>query len=120
MNYYFYENIDNKKGKVILEYSIEPPKEMLQLPYVKGIIENPKYIDGKIPILYINLENNKLYYEYEDIPKAQKELQQEKLEDVQRQLLETQTELLLFKQENERLGEQLFNLQTELVEKGVM
>lgn len=119
MRYYFYEKINDKKGKIYLTYYVEPPKEMLQFPYFKGSVEEPKYIDGKIPVLYINLNTNELYYEYEYKPKYY-ELQKEKLEDVQKQLFETQTELLLFKQENERLGEQLFNLQTELVDKGVM
>lgn len=76
--------------------------------------------EGKECILYCNSSNKELWYEYIDIKKTQEQIQEENMEGVQKQLFETQTELLLAKSENQRLGQQLFNLETNLTEKGVI
>lgn len=117
----FYTKVNDKIGRITTVHNF--PETISEEELKQGIVvddyQEPKEC-GKFTIGYINLETKEIYFEYEDVPKTQEDLQQEKLEDVQKQLFETQTELLLFKQENERLGEQLFNLQTELVDKGVM
>lgn len=116
-----FEKINDNKLKVKYINSIvnEVPNT------IKGEIVNTLPIDetaeGKMTNgLYFNPNTKELWYEYIDIPKTLEQIQQEALEGVQMQLFQAQTELLISKTENEKFGEQLFNLQTNLMTKGVI
>lgn len=76
--------------------------------------------DDKKATLYIDLTSKEIWFEYEDIPPSQEEIFNMQINNIGKQLFETQTELLKSKEENEILGQQFFNLQTSLLEKGMM
>lgn len=113
---YIFENDNNNASWVDGRHLPEEYRiKGIELTKLPTPIEN-----GKTPILKANKATNEVWYEYEDTPKTPEQIQHENIESVQMQLFETQTELLLTKSENERLGEQLFILQTNLAEKGVI
>lgn len=100
------------------------PKQRLEYEnrgvFVEALPEKIFDDNEKISNLYIDLNSKKVWYEYEDIPPSQEELDRIQIDNISKQLFDTQTELLKSKSENELLGQQFFNLQTTLVEKGVM
>lgn len=76
--------------------------------------------DDKKANLYFDLNSKEVWFEYEDIPPSQEEILNTQIDNIGKQLFETQTELLKSREENEHLGQQFFNLQTILIEKGMM
>ena len=48
-------------------------EELLQIGALVDEIPEPEQKDGKIPVMYYDPENNKIYYEYEDKPLSPEE-----------------------------------------------
>lgn len=51
-------------------------------------IPEPEQIEGKQAILYCNPDTKELWYEYEDIPKTDEDLQQEKIQALEQSIAE--------------------------------
>lgn len=63
-------------------------EELEQEGILVDSIPKPEQIEGKAPILYCNPETKELWYEYEDIPKTEEELQQEKIQALEQSIAE--------------------------------
>lgn len=69
MNYLFYENETEIKGRVTLTYGVTPPPNLLSIPHVEvENIPDPERIAGKNAMLYVNPQTGELWYEYTDRP----------------------------------------------------
>ncbi|WP_283591348.1 hypothetical protein [Clostridium butanoliproducens] len=99
----FYTKINDKIGRITTVHNF--PETISEEELKQGIVvdnyHEPKE-DGKFTIGYINLETKEIYFEYEDIPKAQEDLQQEKIKELEQQLLEVQ-QYIIDKEEKELL-----------------
>lgn len=85
MKWLFYKKESKTKAKVILEYNITPPEELLKEDYVEieeKNIPEPKEQKNKGCYLCLNPETKELWYEYYNIPKTQKDIQKENMESL--------------------------------------
>ncbi len=65
-------------------------------------IPEPKKIEGKLPSRYWNPKTQKIFYEFEDVPKHEEEIQEERIEKLEKENQELENQLLLA--ENKNLG----------------
>lgn len=63
-------------------------EELEQEGLLVDSIPEPQQIEGKSAILYCNPTTKELWYEYEDIPKTQEELQAQKINDLEGAIME--------------------------------
>lgn len=67
-----YSLISPTKGKVYCQdFS---PRNEDEGGLLVDSIPSPENIQGKVPVLFINPETKKFFFEYEDIPKTQEEI----------------------------------------------
>lgn len=87
--YLFYKKVNDDKGLVGLIYNEEPPEGIIGYDGVMEVASIPEpNNNGKQPLLYVNLSNSEVWYEYgNDIPLSDEE---QRLSD-----LEEATELLI-------------------------
>ncbi len=85
------------------KYGLGKTKEELEQEGVLvDSIPESKQIEGKAPILYCNPSTKELWYEYEDIPKTQEEIQQKKISQLESALLEMTTLNAIQQAQNEQ------------------
>ncbi|WP_196296589.1 hypothetical protein [Clostridium sporogenes] len=79
------------------EYGLHKTKEELEAAGCVFITEIPEpvRIDGKYPIRYWNPKTQKIFYEYEDVPEHEEEIQEERIEKLKRENKELENQLLL-------------------------
>lgn len=79
------------------EYGLGKTKEELEA--VGGVfiasISEPERIDGKYPIRYWNPIKQKIFYEYEDVPEHEEEIQDETIEKLKKENKELENQLML-------------------------
>lgn len=63
-------------------------EELEQEGILVDSIPEPEEVEGKDPVLYCNPETKELWYEYEDIPKTEEEIQAEKVESLEQSIAE--------------------------------
>lgn len=81
----FYEKVGVTKGRItsINNYPEKLSPEDKQKNYLEvDFVPEPERISGKMAVLYVNLENNTIYYEYIDkpVPDEIQRLNEENLE----------------------------------------
>ncbi|NFA59448.1 hypothetical protein K8O96_12195 [Clostridium sporogenes] len=86
------------------EYGLEKTKEELEANGGIFVTEIPKSerINGKYPIRYWNPKTQKIFYEYEDVPEHEEEIQEGRIEKLEKENKELENQLLLA--ENKNLG----------------
>ncbi|WP_061306824.1 hypothetical protein [Clostridium botulinum] len=75
-------------------YSLHKTKEELEQEGI--LIENipePKYMENKQAIMYWNPADKSIFYEYEDVLKSDKELEQQKQQSLNAKLLKDNAEI---------------------------
>lgn len=103
MKYLFYDSVQDGKAKVVLVYYNTPPLEMLEdNKHIVGEIPTKEQIIGKEPVLFCNPSTEEVWYEYEDIPKTEEELQKHKIQELENALLEISTLQAIKDIENEQ------------------
>lgn len=85
------------------EYGMKKTQEELELEGI--LVENvPKPVtqEGKNAVMRYNIETKKITYDYEDIPKTEEDIQQQKIQELENALLEMPTLQAIKDLENEQ------------------
>lgn len=88
MEWLFYEKETDTRAKVLLIYSVEPPRELIDKGNYITVenVPNAEQKTGKTALPYCNPETGDFWYEYIDRPLTPEELANQKIQEQQTQI----------------------------------